>query len=256
MSGQKPSTIRKPTDRAFDDPAVSISSQAASILQGWSFATSPMRADHFDPTRMQRVPQPVSICGPIVDQVSWMAIGHLEVQQCFDRIHFSHIGRNGHCREGQTTTVNEQHDFRPLPAFGVADLQSPFFAEENVPSAITCSNFSRLRRSNVDSNRFQASVSAPLSVQRRWRRQQVTDDGYRSGKNFHWAPVRRIQITPSRQALASARGRPPSGEGDGFSNRSLIKFHWASDKNGGGAVLDPVVFGRRRCGHEDRVTSM
>jgi hypothetical protein len=185
-----------------------------------------------------------------------MSARDLEVQQRFNRVDFSHLGRHGHCREGQTTTVNEQPDFRPLPTLGVADLQSPFFAEENVPSAMTCSNFSRFRRSSVESNRVQASVSAPLSVQSRCRRQHVAGDGDRSGQNFHWAPVRRIQITPSRQTLASARGRPPCGEGDGFSNRSLIKFHWASDKNGGGAVLDPVVFARRRCGHEDRVTSM
>jgi hypothetical protein len=48
------------------------------------------------------------------------------------------------------------------------------------------------------------------------------------------------------------RGRPPCGDGSGFSNRSLMKFHWASVRNVVGTVLDPVVFGRRRGGHIDR----
>ena len=33
-------------------------------------------------------------------------------------------------------------------------------------------------------------------------------------------------------------------------------FHCESDTKGFGAVLDPVVFGRRRFGHEDRLINM
>jgi hypothetical protein len=88
------------------------------------------------------------------------------------------------------------------------------------------------------------------------RRQQVAEEGYRSGKNFQCAPVVKIQMIPSRHARGSTRGRPPKGEGSGFSKRCWMRFHWESVINGWGAVLDPVVFGRRRFGHQDREISM
>lgn len=77
--------------------------------------------------------------------------------------------------------------------------------------------------------------------------------GKRSGNSFHCAPCLRAQTSPSKHARESARGRPPAGEGGGLSTKSLIKFHWASVRKGVGAVLDPVIFGRCRRGHNRRL---
>ena len=35
-----------------------------------------------------------------------------------------------------------------------------------------------------------------------------------------------------------------------------MMFHWESETNGFGAVLDPVVFGRRRFGLDDRLINL
>ena len=63
-------------------------------------------------------------------------------------------------------------------------------------------------------------------------------------------------MMPSRHALGLAGGRPPRGDIRGLGKRSLIRFHWESLMNGFGAVLDPVLFGRRRGGHIDREMTM
>jgi hypothetical protein len=125
-----------------------------------------------------------------------------------------------------------------------------------VPSPIACDQSRSFCRSRTLMSRSQARMSTPDSVHCLCRRQHVAKEGYRSGKSCHRAPVFNTQSTPSRQRCASTRGRPPAGEGSGFSNKSLIKFHWTSETKGFGAVLDPVVFGRRRRRHCDRVISM
>lgn len=160
MSRDEPTTVRQPTDCPLNNPAMAIASEASSILRRLSFATAPVRADQFDPATSQSETQPVRISRSVVDQSLGPLPCDLQIDQCFDRIHFGNTGRNGQGGEGQTTTVSEQHDLCPLPAFRATNFQSPFFADENVPSAITCSNFNRFRRSRVYSKRFHASARA------------------------------------------------------------------------------------------------
>ena len=131
-----------------------------------------------------------------------------------------------------------------------------FRSGEKVPSPIACDQSSNFRRSKALTSRCHASTIKPCSVQSLCRHQQVGNEGYQSGRFCHRAPVLRTQRTPSRHWRASTLGRPPFGDGSGFSNRSLIRFYWESVINGFGAVVDPVVFGRRLCGHMDRVINM
>ena len=42
----------------------------------------------------------------------------------------------------------------------------------------------------------------------------------------------------------------------GSLNRFLLVLHWVSETDGLGAVVDPVVFGRRCFGQEDRLISL
>jgi hypothetical protein len=114
----------------------------------------------------------------------------------------------------------------------------------------------RLNRSSLPKSRSQAAWKTPLRVQSRCRLQQVAGEGYRSGKSFHRLPDVRIQRIPSRHARDDTRGRPPNAEAGGLANKSAIRSHWASERNAGGAVLDPVRFDRRRGGHRNRVIIM
>lgn len=153
-------------------------------------------------------------------------------------------------------SFGQQHEFCAFAFFGLTHLKAPFFAGEKVPSPIACDQSSSFRRSMIRINFSQALSNSPASVHALCRRQQVAGDGYLSGKSCQRAPFLSIQRMPSRQARASTRGRPPSGEGSGSSNKSLMILHWASETNGFGAVLDPVVFGRRRFGHEHSLINM
>lgn len=114
----------------------------------------------------------------------------------------------------------------------------------------------RLNRSSLPSSRSHAAWKMPLRVQSRWRLQHVAGEGYRSGKSFHRLPEVNTQRIPSRHARDETRGRPPKLEAGGLANKSAIRSHWASERNDGGAVLDPVRFDRRCGGHRNRVMIM
>src|SRR5690606_127776 len=158
-------------------------------------------------------------------------------------------------RERRALAVDHQHDLGPFAFLGAADLGAPFFAGANVPSAIPSSQWICRSPSSWPSSRLQASAKIPASTQALNRLQQVAGEGYRSGKSFHRAPVCRIHKMPSRHGRGGTRGRPPFELTGGSGKRSAIRSHWESLTNGGGAVRDPVVLGRRT-GRPYRVISM
>ncbi|QDT36002.1 hypothetical protein Pan189_03570 [Stratiformator vulcanicus] len=133
-------------------------------------------------------------------------------------------------------------------------------ADAKVASAKRSRQITIRRRSAFASNLRQASSKTLALGHSLWRRQHVAELGYRGGRlldkrAFHRAPLLKIHRMPSRQPRGSTLGRPSSSDGGESSNRSRINSHWKSLRSGCGAVLDPVVFGRRREGHEDRVMS-
>jgi hypothetical protein len=63
-------------------------------------------------------------------------------------------------------------------------------------------------------------------------------------------------MTPSKHDREVTGGRPPFGERGGSGNKSLMISHFASEMNGGGAVLDPVLLDRRCVGRPNRVMTI
>src|SRR5271167_4930728 len=53
--------VSEPADRAFNDPAFSISAQRAAILRGRANAIFLVRADQFDPAPPQTTPQRIAV---------------------------------------------------------------------------------------------------------------------------------------------------------------------------------------------------
>ena len=159
-------------------------------------------------------------------------------------------------RKPGTLSVGHQHEFGSLTFFRLTHLKPPFFASEKVPSPIACDQSSNFRRSSRFRNRSQALTinPAPSNPRVAASRLKERDIGLVNLAIEHPSsgPKGFLPGIGTRRFW----GRPPSGEGSGFSNRSLMRFHWESLINGFGAVLDPVVFGRRRFGHMDRVISM
>jgi hypothetical protein len=171
-------------------------------------------------------------------------------------VDFVVMSRRGIRRQRRSLPVDHQQDARAVPLRGAADLVTPLFARENEPSPIASSQLICLSRSSLPRTRSHAAWKAPLRVQSRCRLQQVEGEGYRSGKSFQRPPFVRTQRIPSRHGREAMRGRPPCGEAGGLAKKSAIRSHWASVRNGDGAVLCPVRFDRRRGGHRNRVMIM
>lgn len=195
-----------------------------------------MSADQFNFSPLQPQTQRVAVGRLVVQQSLRPAANHSRIQQRLDQRHL--IGARAMDSRGNRKsmpfTVN--HDLGSLAAFGLADLFTPFFAEEKVPSAVVSSKSSFPSRSSARSSRAHAACQVPDSVHAWWRRQHVLGDGNDFGKSFHRAPVRSTQRMPSTQGRDSAGGRPPFGDGSGFGKKSAIKSHCSSVSCDSGSV--------------------
>lgn len=256
MADEESPLALQPADRAFDLPPMTITAKGSSILSRRFLSAVSMRCDKFNASLFQCITQPVCIGRFVIEKIAWPILCHTEIHESFNRVDFSILRRCCKRGDGDSLGLGHQHELCALAFLGLTHLKTPFFAGEKVPSPIACFQFSSFRRSRILISRSQALTRSPASVQSRCRRQQVAGDGYRSGKSCHRAPFFRTQRIPSRHSRAGIGGRPPAGEGAPSSNKSLMRFHWESLTNGFGAVLDPVVFGRRRFGHMDRVINM
>ena len=242
----------KPCDGSLDDPSALVSAEFAPVLGCPAFSTSAMGAHQVDAPTGEAGAQPVRIRSLVVQKVLRHVIADTHVDQGFDRVHLGVVGGQGECRQRNALAVDHQHQLAAFASFGLANVKTPFFAGENVPSPMACDQYSSFRRSIRLTSLRQASSQTPDSVHSRCLRWHVEGEGYRSGKSCHRAPFLSTQMMPSRQSRGLTRGRPPFGERGGSRNKSRMMAHWASVMKGFGAVLDPVVFGRRRGGHSDR----
>ena len=248
--------VEEPGDRAFDFITALVAPQRAAVLQGRFLASPAVGTDQLDPARIHLLANPIGVHGPVVEHSFRFAFRHSDVDERLQRVHLCVVRRRGERRERRAVAVDEQHDLRAFAFLGVADLGAPFFPGENVPSPIPSSQSICFKWSSFPSSRRQAVTQIPACVHSCRRRQHVAGLGYRSGKSFHRAPVWSTHNTPSKQARGGTLGRPPLEVIGGWGNRSAINFHWESSKNGGGTVLEPVLLGRRRGGHIDRVMTM
>jgi len=134
VTGDEPTEVAQPGDRSFNDPTVAVTTKRATVLEFLAGASTTVRADQFNPPRSQRRPQPVGIGGFVVEQTLGTFTSNTDVDQRLDGVHFGIASAGHEGADGETTTIHEQGDLRPLAPFGGTDLGTPFFAGENVPS--------------------------------------------------------------------------------------------------------------------------
>jgi hypothetical protein len=237
--------VEQPTDRAFDNKPSAIEPQRAAVLRTWPRAVLAVRTDEFNVSRAKPFAQGVAIRCPVIDQAARSTANRAFLQQRLDQIDFGVRSAGDINRQGETSTVNVEHDLGAFPLFGFANAVAPFFAGENVPSAKVSSQLTWLRALNRVSNRAQAARNTPDSVHSLIRRQHVLGDGKCVGKSFQRAPVRKTQRMPSRHGRGGTGGRPPSSDGGSWGNRSAIKNHCSSVSSGVGSILEPVQLRRR-----------
>ena len=239
VASDKPPKVLKPTDRSLDFPAATVATERATVLRARLGAIRPMRTNEFDTPSQESFTERIAVGGCVVDQPLRLASKNSVFEQWFDECYFMRTSARGVDAERDTTTVSKHHDLGALATFRLADLFTPFFADEKVPSANDSSWSSRPSRSIRRTNRAQAFSQTPDRVQSRCRRQQVVAEGKCAGMSFHRAPLRRIHRIPSTQRRDDTTGRPPLGPTGVSRNRSSINFHRSSVSSNSGSILDP-----------------
>ena len=240
VASDQPPKVLQPADRPLDGPAPAIPTKRTSVLRARFDSVASMWADQLDTTTTKPVAQRIAVSSKIVDQPPRESAQNALIKQRFNQSYFVGTRTRRVDAERKATTIGEHHNLGAFATFGLANLFTPFFADENVPSANDSSRSTRPSRSSCRTNRAHAFSQTPDLVQSRCRRQQVEVEGNREGMSFQRAPLRRIQKMPSTQSRAGTTGRPPWGPTDGSGNRSLINSHRSSLSSNSGSVLDPV----------------
>jgi len=240
VARDEPAEVLEPADRAFDLPAVAVASELATVLSRRLLAILAMRTDEFNAATRQARSQVIVVGGQVVEEPARLFGEEATLQERLDQRRLVGTGAGDFGGQGKTATIGEDHRLGSLAPFGLADAQPPFFAEENVPSAIPASHWMRPSRSSVRSSLAQAFVQTPASVQSWKRRQHVGGDGKCAGRSFHRAPLRSTHKMPSTHSRAARRGRPPWADGAGSGNKSAINVHCSSVSCDSGSFLDPA----------------
>ena len=226
VSYNKAAEVLQPGKKPFDFPTAAVTSQGATILRFDPFL--PVWGDHFNaPILFQLGVKLVAVVSLVADQAPWQFIGKYALQGV---LHQSHFMRRRACHvkgERKTSSVCHCHDLGAFAALGFTNGTAPFFAGANVPSMKASRKLS-LPRSRKSSARASSTVSNTPSFRQRWNHLwQVWYGGYRSGKSFHGAPVRKTQRIPFRMARGSlSTGLPcPLGPLGLSGRRGASRFH-------------------------------
>jgi hypothetical protein len=138
------------------------------------------------------------------------------------------VGRSAFNVSGdrKTRSVCDCHDLGAFAALCLADSKTPFFAGAKLPS-MKASRISIWPRSYRSSTSSCAMRLKTPSLTHCWNHLwHVWCGGYRGGKSFHGAPVRKIQRMPLKTSRGS-RGGLPLGSLAGVNSLIIgsIRFH-------------------------------
>ena len=226
ISYDKTTEVMQPCEQTFDLPSAAIAPQGTPVLCFGSI--SPVRGDHFNtPILLQLDVELVAVIGLVANQTPRQLIGKSVIQRVFNQGHFMRR-RACHVKgERKTSSVCHCHDLGTLATLGFTNGTAPLFAGVNVPS-MKASRKSSLPRSRKSSAKVSSTVSNTPSFRQRWNHLwQVWYGGYRSGRSFHGAPVRKIQRIPFNMARGSlSTGLPcPLGPLGVSDRRRAIRSH-------------------------------
>ena len=223
----QPPKILRPGKKPFNFPSASIRPQFPTILGFWFFASSAMRRYHFNIAIIaQSLIEAVTVICLVANYFIRRILSKATVNRRFNQFHF--MGRSAFNVNGDrnTRSVRDCHDLGAFATLCLADRKTPFFAGTKLPS-IKASRMSippRLYRSSTNSCTMRWNIPARLHCwNRRW---QVWYGGYRCGRSFQGAPVRKIHKTPFN-TLRGSRPRRPLGSFTAAKDAIIgsIRFH-------------------------------
>lgn len=202
----KTPVVSEPGNRAFNFPPAFVAPKRAAVL-GFRFpAIASMRDHKLNALFFKFTTKFVRIISFVTNQMFGFFADLFK--SLLGKFHLRRTGRvNGHSQRN-TFAVCQYHELRALAALGFSDVWAPFFAETKLPSMKHSPHWIWHFLSKVSINLRQIFNHVPSSSQSFKRLQQVLGLGYRSGKSFHLAPVRRIQRMPSSVSRFFFHGLP------------------------------------------------
>ena len=227
ISNNNSPEVLKPSKQAFDFPSTPITPELSAILGRRPFTSSAVRRDHLNAAFLQKLLiKAVTVIGFIANKLVRSISGKTTVDSCLNKLYF--MGRSAFHVSGdrKTTSVCDCQDLGAFAALCLADSKTPFFAGAKQPSmnASRISIWPRSYRSSTSSWAMRWNIPSRTHCwNQRW---QVWYGGYRWGRSFQGAPVRRIHRMPFITSRGS-RGLRPRGSFIGVKDAIMgsIRFH-------------------------------
>ena len=225
-NNQSPEVL-KPGKQALNLPSTPVASQFPAVLGSWFLASHTMRCDHFNTTFIEKlIVKFIAVVRLNTNKLIRRKFSKTAVYSGFDKLYL--MGRSAFNVSGdrKTSSVCDCHDLGAFAALCLADSKAPFFAGAKLPSmnASRISILPRSFRSSTSSWAMRWKTPCPTHCwNRRWH---VWYGGYRCGRSFHGAPVRRIHKIALRISRGS-RALRPLGSLIGVKDKIMgsIRFH-------------------------------
>jgi hypothetical protein len=219
--------ILQPGKQTFDFPSTPITPEFSAILRSRLFASSAVWREHLNAALMQKLLiKAVAVIGFITNKLVRRISSKTTVDSCLNKLYF--MGRSAFHVSGdrKTTSVCDCQDLGAFAALCLANSKTPFFAGAKQPSmkASRISIWPRSYRSSTSSWAMRWKIPSRTHCwNQRWH---VWYGGYRWGRSFHGAPVRRIHRIPFITSRGS-RGLRPRGSFSGVKDTIMgsIRFH-------------------------------
>ena len=227
ISNNNSPEVLKPSKQAFDFPSTLITHKLSAVLGRRPFAFSSMWRDHLNTAIMQKLLiKTVAIVGFVANKLVRRISSKATVGGCLNKLYF--MGRSAFHVSGdrKTRSVCDGQDLGAFAALCLANSKTPFFAGAKQPSmkASRISIWPRSYRSSTSSWAMRWKIPSRTHCwNQRW---QVWYGGYRWGRSFQGAPVRRIHRIPFITSRGS-RGLRPRGSFIGVKDAIMgsIRFH-------------------------------
>ena len=225
-NNQSPEVL-KPGKQTLNFPSAPITSEFPAILGRELFASSAMRSNHFNATLLKKLLiKAIAVIGFVTHKLVRRIASKTAINSCLDKLYF--MGRSAFHMSGdrKTTSVCDGQDLGAFAALCLADSKTPFFAGAKQPSmkASRISIWPRSYRSSTSSWAMRWKIPSRTHCwKRRWH---VWYGGYRWGRSFQGAPVRKIHKMAFRICRES-RGRRPLGSFFGVNDTIIgsIRLH-------------------------------
>jgi hypothetical protein len=238
ITDYQPAKIAQPGEGALDFPPMLVTLFHFG-RRLFVFPISAVRHQEANSLACQAGPQFVRIISLIADKAlgsalwapSTLARDFDSLQGLFGQFYFRGRCRGNGASQRNTLAVDHHHPLRALAPLGFADSGAPFFASAKLASMKASCQSKAPSASSFERKMRQIFSQRPCSSQRRKRRQQVEELGYRWGRSCQRAPVRSIHSIPSNTSRLAAGGRPPLEPGFSDGSNGPILVHCSSVRN-------------------------